>query len=117
MESEPQLYLYMERFRGDVNRLLLSPCLDTAMKVNIASLYPPLELEILFHEIEPDSKKVSLNEAAEYVQLVGLCLNQFDEMIPRLNGDAWHVDLCREQMQWRGDLVRMLIPDDCYEVG
>lgn len=104
MDLRLQLDLSLGRFAGVVRRLLEDPCLDSALEANIASL----RLEGLFYETE-ESGEVPIENGIKYFRLIDMCLREFQNMIPRLNGEAWHVDLYREQMDGRKDLIGKMI--------
>ena len=110
MDSKMQLDLSLKRFSRVVNRLLRHPCLGVALEADIASMEPEELLDKIERDlIEHDSRDVLIGEAEEYIRLVDKCLSEFQRMIPGLNGDGWHVDLYREQMQGREDLIRGII--------
>jgi hypothetical protein len=94
----------LEEFRAVVIRLLESPTLETALDANLASL----RLRELFHETETEQGGIPANAAERYSGYAHFCIAKFQEMIPRLNGDARHVDLYSEQMRGRKILVRQM---------
>lgn len=105
MDSKLKLDSSLEEFKKVVNRLLEHPSLDSALGTNIASL----GLGDLFYEANTDFKKDSIGAAKEYIRLIDLCLYEFQKMIPQMNGESWHIDLYREQMDGRKDLVKKAV--------
>lgn len=104
MEIE-QLESSLKRFGKIVGKLRENPCLDNASDVNIASI----KLGGLFHSIFSEDKEIPEDYADDYIMLIHSCYSEFNKMLPSLNGDALHIDLYREQMSGREDIVRMLM--------
>jgi len=75
--------------------------LEVALGANIASLRAMKPLD----EWGLKNREACFEYATDYKILVGLCLKEFQERIPWLNGQAWHVDLYRIQMGVRAGLV------------
>lgn len=96
-----------ERFEGIVRTLLESCSLEDtfsiAQNVNIASI----GLMEFFYE-DSSNGRAYFKEARTYSNLIRSCLRKFQEIIPSLNGQAWHVDLYREQMQGRIKLINRI---------
>ena len=104
-----QLDSSLIEFEGRV-RKLLEPCsldeaFDAAQEANIASMMEESFYEVDYH----DSSRFPLNEAERYIQLIDICLGKFEIMRPGLNGHSLDVELIREQMIGREELVGMLI--------
>jgi hypothetical protein len=89
----------LKEFEIAVTKLSENPVLENALDANIRSL----KIMDLFYKEE--SNEIGSEYAKCYNQLVCLCLKEFREMMPKLNGQAIHVELYSEQMRGRINLM------------
>lgn len=97
MDKNSQLEMSTEKFESLVRALFQNPCLETALYVNLASMR--IVEKRKFNEGMPPE------EIRTYTRLMDSCVRKFLEMIPELDGQAWHVDMYRQQMQWRREEI------------
>ena len=119
MEQNTQLELSLREllgeFKGVVGRLL-GPCsLDDAFNLAQDANFATIGLTELVYK-NGSNGGVSHEEVRTYKGLVVSCLMKFQELIdnPELNGQRWYVDLCREQMQGRLELLNEM---ECYQAA
>ncbi len=104
IEGGSQLEQLLSELENTVKRLLENPSLGNALNTNLASL----KLKELLYDIESYDGGIPLEMATTYSRQVEICLRKFQEMLPRLNGEARHVDLYSEQMRGRILLVNKM---------
>jgi hypothetical protein len=111
MNNNTRLEINLQVFENALQTLVDSPTLDTALSANLASLQKKEELE----RVGEIRGNIPLKLARKYILMINTCVDEFQRMLPRMNGDAWHIDLYIEQMQGRADTISRLQTNPNYQ--
>jgi hypothetical protein len=109
MIQESPLETSLKEFAKAEETLVAMPVikadLDALLKAALNANLSSLKVMDPFYEENLRKGKISLESTNHYTWLTSLCLIKFQEIMPKLNGQARHVELYSEQMRWRMGVV------------